>query len=137
MLNAGLKYAESEKTAYIETDDVSGQTFFYVFAGSDETPISEDDVEEYRKHEYGSFDEFKAKAFAIHQINFPKNADEWKNATCTCPMFYSKYICKHIVAMAYRLGIIEKPTPPSIADMPLERKRKGRPPKATPALVID
>lgn len=136
VLDAGLKYAESEKSAFIKSDD-DGNTHFFVFAGSDENQITQDDVEEFRKHEYDSFDDFKAKAFAIHQITFPTNPDEWKNSTCTCPMFYLKYMCKHIVAMAYRLEIIKKPTPPSKADMPLERKRKGRPPKATPALVID
>lgn len=108
---------------------------FYVFAGPNEKNIAREDVDSHREHEYQSFDDFKNRAFNIYEITFPANTNDWRNSDCTCPWFFKKYMCKHIIAIAYRLGILKKPNK---ADQPLEAKKKaGRPKKATPALVID
>lgn len=51
----------------------------------------------------------------------------WKLATCTCPVYYKKYICKHIVGVA----MMQKMTnacPPTAKNVPFDKKRKpGRP----------
>ncbi|KAL0821529.1 hypothetical protein ABMA28_004986 [Loxostege sticticalis] len=85
-----------------------------------------------------NFDDYKRKHFAFWKVKVPKNGTEnvnWKKGSCTCPQFYKKYICKHLLGLAIRLKLA---TPPSEAKaLPIGQKRKrGRPTKSRPALII-
>lgn len=129
------------KKLVVVPSGVDGDVEFFVFSGSNEQEIIMKDVEEFLAHDYESFDDFAEMAFRIWQITSKKNAADWKQATCiTCPAYFAKYMCKHIVGISYRLQIL-KPTevePISRADKPIEpKKQRGRPKKATPALQID
>lgn len=129
-------YSKSNKSMFVESGE-DGFMIFFVFSGASEELITEQEVRECQTHEYSSFDEFKEKAFRIYEITFPHNPAEWKDATCTCPSFFLNYICKHIVGIAYRLNILVEEKQRKKADQPLEWKKRGRPKKATSALVID
>ena len=61
----------------------------------------------------------------------------FKNNTCTCPSFFKKYICKHIIGIAIRtIPEIRKSIPLAAKNLPLTSKRKtGRPALAKKALV--
>jgi uncharacterized Zn finger protein len=62
------------------------------------------------------------------------NAD-WKKSKCNCPVFFKNYICKHIVGMAIRLKYCKPP--PAAKTVPVGEKRKrGRPAKANPAILV-
>ncbi|XP_045489808.1 uncharacterized protein LOC123690393 [Pieris rapae] len=85
-----------------------------------------------------NFDDYKRKHFAFWKVKVPKNGTEnvnWKKGSCTCPQFYKKYICKHLLGLAIRLKLA---TPPLEAKaLPIGQKRKrGRPTKSRPALII-
>ncbi|CAF4992396.1 unnamed protein product [Rotaria sp. Silwood1] len=63
------------------------------------------------------------------------NPDLSQQPTSNSISFYKEYICKHIIGMAIRLKFCEPPS--SAKDIPLSEKRKqGRPQKATKALLI-
>ena len=68
-----------------------------------------------------------------------QNADEtnWKKSVCTCPSFYKKYICKHIIRTAIRtIPTVNNRIPLAAKTLPLNSKRKtGRPALARKALV--
>ena len=55
---------------------------------------------------------------------------------CTCPQFLERFMCKHVLGIAIRLKFTKPP--PEAENVPIGRKRKrGRPKKATKALIID
>ena len=50
------------------------------------------------KFTWKSFESFINCAFGYWKISFGHS--NWKLATCTCPVYYKKYICKNIVGIA-------------------------------------
>ena len=65
--------------------------------------------------------------------------DDWRNnSSCTCPYFFKKYMCKHVIGLANRLKLDDSDIPEICQQVPLGQKRKrGAPKKATAALIID
>ena len=54
---------------------------------------------------------------------------------CNCPAFLKNYICKHVVGMSIRLKYCKPPA--AAKTVPIGEKRKrGRPAKAKPALLV-
>ncbi|XP_048481537.1 uncharacterized protein LOC125489545 [Plutella xylostella] len=67
------------------------------------------------------------------QVDLPHN--DWMQGKCNCPAFYKNYMCKHIMGLAIRLKFANPP--PEAKNVPIGQKRKrGRPSKSRPALVI-
>lgn len=68
-------------------------------------------------------------------VNFSK--DKWKTESkCTCPQFLKNYICKHVVALAYREKCFEIPESAYPTLLQATRKKAGRPKNATKALIV-
>ena len=63
------------------------------------------------------------------------NDSYWKRSKCNCPAFLKNYICKHIVGMAIRLKHC-KPPPEAKTVALGEKRKRGRPSKAKPALLV-
>ena len=82
---------------------------------------------------WNNFEQFMFKVW-ITQL--PIDGNQWKNGRCTCPSYLKTYMCKHIVGLALRLRYVR--APPAAKDVPIGEKRKrGRPKKATRALLVD
>ena len=98
--------------------------------------MTKNEIQRYKRKQYSSFTQFKDLQFGMWKVTLPNNALEWKKGFCNCPNFLKEYICKHVIGMAIRLKHCKLP---SIAKhVPLGEKRKrGRPRKATQALLID
>ena len=91
-------------------------------------------IEKYEKRNFKGFDTFIATYKAMWVVK--KEGNKWRDATCTCPQFLKHYICKHIVGIASRLKYIKIIS--EAKNVPIGEKRKrGRPRKATRALVKD
>lgn len=138
MLLRGLDYfRENRPIIHSKVKSSSSEHVFYAFAqDSINSDLDSDEVEVliagFEMHE--TYDEFIKSIFQIYQIKFDENAANWKSATCTCPSFYKKFICKHIIATAFKLKILNHDE----NDEPIEKKRKrGRPKLASQALIID
>jgi len=64
-----------------------------------------------------------------------ENGSHWKTSKCNCPAFLKNYICKHIVGMGFRLKYCKPP--PAAKAVPIGEKRKrGRPAKDKPAMLV-
>lgn len=98
--------------------------------------ITAEHVTDLENAAYDTFDDFKENTFKIWKITFPQIISDWKDASCTCSSFDTKYMCKHIIKIAHSLGIIET-SDQSFDDNPLFAATRGRPRKATPALQKD
>lgn len=131
VMSKEFELAKSKKSmCSLSLDD---ELKFFMYAGDNENIITIQLVGEFYKHEYETFNEFSRKAFLIWEITLQKNFDKWCEARCTCPAFFKEYTCKHIVAVASRLGIITEPVVER-AKQPLHpKKKRGRPSKAKPA----
>jgi uncharacterized Zn finger protein len=70
-----------------------------------------------------------------HRINENETTPKEKKSKCNCPAFLKNYTCKHVVGMAIRLKYCKPPS--AVETMPIGEKRKrGRPAKAKPALLV-
>ncbi|CAF1030694.1 unnamed protein product [Didymodactylos carnosus] len=64
-----------------------------------------------------------------------ENNSHWKTSKCDCPAFLKNYICKHVAGMSIRLKYCKPPA--AAKTVPIGEKRKrGRPAKAKPALLV-
>lgn len=112
------------------------ETEFFVFCSGIDKRITDKDVEEFQTAVFESFEEFKANAFNIYKLVFPPDPNQWKEATCTCPAFDDKYMCKHTIGIAYKIGAAEKPDN-NYDDDPIFTSNKGRPKRASRALALN
>lgn len=76
--------------------------------GDNVESLSGDDVDQFSKQRFESFDEFAQHAFDIYIVTFGEDTTKWKEtAICNCPSFADNFICKHVMAIVYKLGIKE------------------------------
>jgi MULE transposase domain len=128
-------FAKCSKTILQIPSKKKHLTDYYIPAGTKET-MTRAEIEKYNKKKWTSFDQFKDLQFGIWKLTLPNNGSEWTKGICNCPNFFKEYICKHVIGMAIRLKFCKPP--PAAKDVPLGEKRKrGRPRKATKALLID
>jgi hypothetical protein len=78
-----------------------------------------------------TFDDFVKCAFSVRKITLDRT--NWRKSTCTCPTYFKKYLCKHVIGLA----LIHKQFAVRMAakNQPLGTKRgRGRPALAVLAL---
>lgn len=133
LLLLGWEYASSQKIITSEKNE------FFLYAGDNMEILTMADVKLFEQITYDSFDEYVQTAFSIHKITYEEKGIEWKNSRCTCAFYTLNYKCKHIVGIAFRLGLLAKPDSILVqAEQPIASKTpRGRPRKARPALVRD
>ena len=69
-------------------------------------------------------------------VSLPTVNEKWKEGNSTCPYFLKKYMCKHVIGLAIRLKLAKPPA--ATKDVPIgQKRRRGRPSKATKALIVD
>ncbi|XP_055310883.1 uncharacterized protein LOC129573806, partial [Sitodiplosis mosellana] len=112
-------------------------TEFFVFSGERPGKVTSADVLKFSEQKWKNFKEFAQNAFQMHRIQI--NRSEWKQSVCTCPAFGHDYICKHIVHLAYKLALLEPPMDllEKTTSVSPKKNPRGRPRKATPALIRD
>ncbi|CAH2085242.1 unnamed protein product [Euphydryas editha] len=123
---AGYQWAKSGRKVVVLKADSMKKTYLIASSGESTVQFGQD---------WSSFDEYKQVAFAYWTVELPINKDQWKTGECNCPQFFKDYICKHVIGLAIRLKYV---TPPAEAkNIPIGIKRKrGRPAKARPALIV-
>jgi predicted DNA-binding antitoxin AbrB/MazE fold protein len=127
---SSYQWAKSTKDV-IRICNNSSETFY--IPARDLKSITQAELTKYKKKKWTTFNMFR-KSFDIWCMEMEKNED-WRKAKCNCPMFLKNYICKHIVGMAIRLKLCKPP--PAAKTIPIGEKRKrGRPAKAKPALLL-
>lgn len=107
-----------------------GTGFFYRFDAKDPPkPYSE-----YFSYSTG-FDNFKAENFSSWLTYLEHHEKNWKASFCTCPFFFKKNICKHIVGLAIGEKLTEVPAVAKA--IPIDNPRPaGRNKKTTSALNL-
>lgn len=108
----------------------------YYVPSEKEKGITQADIDNVIFLRWNTFDQFKKRAFKVYLVDLPKDGAKWTEGTCTCPSFMKRFLCKHVMGLAIRLKYAKPP--PSAKNIPLGEKRKrGRPKKATRALLVD
>ncbi|CAF1167498.1 unnamed protein product [Adineta ricciae] len=111
----------------------SGDSKQYYIPARHLESISQADLKRYTKQKWTSF-KFFEKSYDIWCLEMIDGLS-WKTSKCNCPAFLKNYICKHMVGMAIRLKICKPPA--AAKTIPINSKRKrGRPAKAKPALLV-
>jgi hypothetical protein len=128
----GYIWAKTKKS--VKSVEV-GDKLEYTVPSGDSSTISESDLEAVKKLKWNTFDQFKEKAFSLWIVTTPKEKSLWENGICTCPAFFKKYMCKHVVGLGIRTKSCRAPiAAKNRAFQP--NKRRGRPTKARLGLVI-
>lgn len=86
--------------------------------------------------EWKSFNDYRKSLLRVHvKFEYPVTSENWMFATCDCREGFKLFICQHIIGIALRLKVAT--APPEAKNIPIGQKRKrGRPAKAKPALVF-
>lgn len=116
--------------------------FMFSSTANSDQPITLQDVIDFNRTVYESWDHFKDNAFKMWKVTLPDDKNNWlQESTCTCPAFDAKYVCKHIVFIAVKLKLLQPSTAPTgeanYDNEPLFQLKKGRPKRAGPALEKD
>lgn len=131
--DSGLNYSKLDMKHLTTPPQGNGSMKIYVLANEDESPLTMQMLESFLEHKYDTFEEFSEGAFRIHEMEFGNDPTQWKSATCTCPSYFASYMCKHLIGIACKLGLI--PPEPRFGQTLLAPKRpRGRPRKTTKAL---
>jgi hypothetical protein len=127
------QWAKGNKTVSMEE---TGDFIEYYCPADDLIAVTNEDVLNVTNSRWNTFEQFKSRAFKVWITQLPIDGNQWKNGRCTCPSYLKTYMCKHIVGLALRLRYVR--APPAAKDVPIGEKRKrGRPKKATRALLVD
>ncbi|CAF1234572.1 unnamed protein product [Didymodactylos carnosus] len=127
---SSYQWAKLSKDVICVSNDFSKT---YYIPARDLQSITKADLDKYKNKKWTTFNQFK-KSFDIWCMELENDSD-WKKSKCNCPAFFKNYICKHVVGMAIRLKYCKPP--PAAKTVPIGEKRKrGRPAKAKPALLV-
>ena len=83
-----------------------------------------------------NFNDYKGESLKIWKVILLifHNPSLWKKGSCNCPSFFKEFTCKHVIGLAIRLKYCTPP--PAAKDVKIgERRKRGRPKKATKALL--
>jgi hypothetical protein len=127
---SSYQWAKTTKDIICIQNDVSNQ--YYIPARNLES-ISQIALKKYIEKKWTTFNQFK-KSYDIWCLEM-HDSSSWKISKFHCPAFLKKYICKHIVGMAIRFKYCKPPAAAKIVPIGEKRKR-GRPAKAKPALLV-
>ena len=125
-------FAKSSKTILEYASKTTDETDYYLPAGATEK-LTKTQVNKYKKQKWNNFDDYK-ESLTIWKVTLPNDPSFWKTGSCNCPSFFKEFICKHVIGLAIRLKYCKPP--PTAKDVKMGEKRKrGRPKKATKALI--
>jgi len=132
----GYHWAKSSK---IVTCKILQNSVEYYCPAGEQTKVTEAQINIVKEMQWNTFEQFKKRAFAVWILTLPNDDDmtmKWNEGKCTCPCYLKKYMCKHIIGISIRLNYIKPP--PAARQVPIGQKRnRGRPKKASKALIID
>ena len=117
----------------------NGNTIYFIPSSSTTKKLTDTEIDKYIKNcklfNYRTFDTFvKHHHNRLWIVTFVTT--DWLQSTCTCPIFYKHYICKHMVGLAIVNNLYDPP-PEAKATLFQNKRRPGRPSKSSKALVID
>lgn len=110
-----------------------GQVQAFMKRGDANATFTLQDVDDYLNAEHANFDLWFQNLFNYYIITVDDDPAKWQNSVCTCPAFAQRYICKHITCIGYYLDLIQEPKKHQLT----ANQSKGRPKKASGALVVD
>jgi len=124
------------KSNLIVSQSIGKNTIEYYCSPKNKTKVTDEAISKLKEMCWKTFEQFKKRAFAVWIVELPKESHKWQEGSCTCPFFLKKFICKHILGIAIRLKYVKPP--PAAKQIPIGEKRKrGRPKKATRALIVE
>lgn len=100
-------------------------------------PVSRDNSCPTDMELWENFEDFKKNGFAIAKTTYvyPVTSENWILGECDCSNFFKLFVCEHLIGIALRLKVIQAPAEAKTIPIGMKRKR-GRPKKARPALVV-
>lgn len=131
----GYEYSKTKKE-FFSVEVEKGKFKVYVFANANgRFEIANEDVDAFVNTDwttFTSFEELIEAAAQIHCISIDTTSNNWRTARCTCPAFSSEYICKHVLALFYRGGMLNPPA--NLPEFLEPNPKRGRKAKAKKGL---
>lgn len=82
---------------------------FHARSGEEKNKLNDAEVDTYHVPKWTDcpkFDTFIEAVNTIYEIKFATDPNKWKDSTCSCPQNAKRFICKHVLAIAIHIGII-------------------------------
>ena len=136
MWTLSYQWALESKNILLQKYDDETVYYRYCPAGNDHRSPTNEEIQVVNLERWNTFDQFAKRAFRIWLVTLPNDGENLRHGSCTCPIFLKEFSCKHLVGLAIRL---KQTTPPTAARcIPIgHKRRRGRPKKATKALLIN
>lgn len=123
MLDEGWKYSQTKKLFVRKENE---KVICYMRSADSEEDLTQADVNEFLSQNWRTFGEFADHMFDLYRIEVEDSNEKWRHGTCTCPSFSNNFVCKHLVCIAYKSGLLKKP----VVHLLESNSKRGRPKKA-------
>lgn len=136
----GRDLATSARFNYVHgLEMATGKMEFFVFKATITKAITLEDVNTFNKRQFKTFADFEKDSFDIWKVTFSADTSKWQTSICSCPAYDLENMCKHIVAIAANLNLLDASATvvADYDDEPLFSTKRGRPKKATAGLLRD
>ena len=95
----GNQWAKRNKKV---TSECTGDFERFFCPAGDQSSLSSSEIADVINMRYNTFKQYKKQAFKIWVVDMSKKAENWSQGKCTCPVFFKKYMCKHVIGLALR-----------------------------------
>lgn len=111
---------------------------FFVFGRGNTDKITFAEVRKHESKKPKTFAEFVNQQSYIYKMCFNDLAN-WRDGSCTRAAYFKQYICKHMLAVAYRLNLLDPPDDllKQVETPAPQKVPRGRPRKTTKVLIVD
>lgn len=109
--NGAMVYNELGKEMIMTQTEKNGKQIpmVYVAGGDEDADITHADVDVYLEQNWSNFqniEQFIKAVKSMYEISLPIDQNKWKSSICTCPQNSKKFICKHVMTIAIRMGLL-------------------------------
>lgn len=97
-MKGGLAYSEIKHIMHRVED---GYDIAYMRHGDLKETFTFQDIDAFYAEKFMLFDVWALGIFRYYKITMDRNPENWVDSKCTCPAFSKRYICKHVICIAY------------------------------------
>lgn len=117
--------------------EIKNEVWYVAANQKNKQQISKSWIKKHQLMKWETFDEFRKVNFSLYRINIQTpTTSTYFPSLCSCKNFFKNYHCEHSLGMLLKLKLVNVPRKYARRLAQIEpRKKRGRPKKATPALM--
>lgn len=117
--------------------EIKNEVWYVAANQKNKQQISKSSIKKHKLMKWETFDEFRNVNFSVYRVNIQTpTTSTYFPSLCSCKNFFKNFHCEHSLGMLLKFKLINVPQKYARKLTQIEpRKKRGRPKKATPALM--